>query len=112
MHEDTTRIYSCNILKEKSDWFAKINRKFDVIIANPPYISKKEYNNLPLCIRRFEPKIALTAGINGLDCFKKIIMEFHKYLKPNGIIFMEIGIFKRSKLNCFDTVFRSKYLYF
>jgi len=33
----------------------------------------------------------LTAGINGLDCFKKIIMEFHKYLKPNGIIFMEIG---------------------
>ena len=75
----------------KSDWFSEINNTFDIIIANPPYISENEYKSLPISIRRFEPKIALTAGINGLDCFKKIIMEFHKYLKPNGIIFMEIG---------------------
>ena len=75
----------------KSDWFSNINRAFDIIIANPPYISENEYSSLPIDIRRFEPKIALTAGIKGLDCFKKIIKEFHKYLKPNGIIFMEIG---------------------
>ena len=75
----------------KSDWFSEINNTFDIIIANPPYISENEYKSLPISIQRFEPKIALTAGINGLDCFKKIIMEFHKYLKPNGIIFMEIG---------------------
>ena len=75
----------------KSDWFSEINNTFDIIIANPPYISENEYKSLPISIRRFEPKIALTAGINGLDCFKKIIMEFHKYLKPNGIIFLEIG---------------------
>ena len=75
----------------KSDWFSKISRAFDIIIANPPYISENEYSSLPIDIRRFEPKIALTAGIKGLDCFKKIIKEFHKYLKPNGIILMEIG---------------------
>ena len=86
-----SRYYKTDITFIKSDWFSNINRAFDVIIANPPYISENEYKSLPISIRRFEPKIALTAGINGLDCFKKIIMEFHKYLKPNGIIFMEIG---------------------
>lgn len=74
-----------------SDWFAKINRTFDVIMANPPYVSDKEYYDLPLCIRRFEPKIALTAGAKGLNCFKKIISQFIKYLRPNGILFLEIG---------------------
>jgi len=81
----------------KSDWFSKINRKFDVITANPPYISEKEYNYLPLCIRRFEPKIALSAGSKGLDCFKKIINQFFKYLRPNGILLLEIG-FNQKKI--------------
>ena len=48
----------------KSDWFSEINNTFDIIIANPPYISENEYKSLPISIRRFEPKIALTAGIN------------------------------------------------
>jgi len=89
--EINSRYHKTPITFIKSDWFSEINNTFDIIIANPPYISENEYNNLPIGIQRFEPKIALTAGINGLDCFKKIIMEFHKYLKPNGIIFMEIG---------------------
>ena len=86
-----SRYHKTHITFIKSDWSSNINRTFDVIIANPPYISENEYSSLPIDIRRFEPKIALTAGIKGLDCFKKIIKEFHKYLKPNGIIFMEIG---------------------
>ncbi len=89
--EINSRYHKTPITFIKSDWFSEINYTFDIIIANPPYISENEYKSLPISIRRFEPKIALTAGINGLDCFKKIIMEFHKYLKPNGIIFMEIG---------------------
>ncbi len=86
-----SELYQTSINFIKSDWFAKINRKFDVIIANPPYISKKEYYNLPLCIRRFEPKIALFAGSEGLDCFKIIINQFFKYLRPKGMLFLEIG---------------------
>ena len=89
--EINSRYHKTPITFIKSDWFSEINNTFDIIIANPPYISENEYKSLPISIRRFEPKIALTAGINGLDCFKKILMEFHKYLKPNGIIFMEIG---------------------
>ena len=86
-----SKLYQTSITFIKSDWFAKIDRKFDVIIANPPYISKKEYNNLSLCIRRFEPKIALFAGSKGLDCFKIIINQFFKYLRPKGMLFIEIG---------------------
>ena len=89
--EINSRYYKTHITFIKSDWFSNINRTFDIIIANPPYISENEYKSLPIAIRRFEPKIALAAGFKGLDCFKKIIKEFNKYLKPNGKIFMEIG---------------------
>ena len=89
--EINSRHHKTDITFIKSDWFSNINRTFDVIIANPPYISENEYSSLPIAIRRFEPKIALTAGFKGLDCFNKIIKEFHKYLKPSGKIFMEIG---------------------
>ena len=89
--EINSRYHKTHITFIKSDWFSNINRTFDVIIANPPYISENEYSSLPIAIRRFEPKIALTAGFKGLDCFNKIIKEFHKYLKPSGKIFMEIG---------------------
>ena len=86
-----SNFYKTSITFIKSNWFAKIDRKFDVIIANPPYISKKEYNNLSLCIRRFEPKIALLAGSKGIDSFKVIINQFFKYLRPNGMLLLEIG---------------------
>ena len=68
-----SRYYKTDITFIKSDWFSNINMTFDVIIANPPYISENEYSSLPTAIRRFEPKIALTAGFNGLDCYNKII---------------------------------------
>ena len=90
-----SNFYKTTITFIKSDWFAKIDRKFDVIIANPPYISKKEYNNLSLCIRRFEPKIALLAGSKGLDSFRVIINQFFKYLRPNGMLLLEIGSNKK-----------------
>jgi release factor glutamine methyltransferase len=90
-----SNFYQTPITFIKSDWFTKIDRKFDVIIANPPYISKKDYNNLPLCIRRFEPKIALFAGSKGLDSFKVIINQFFKYLRPNGMLILEIGSTQR-----------------
>ena len=86
-----SNFYQTSITFIKSDWFTKIDRKFDVIIANPPYISKKEYKNLQQCIQRFEPKIALFAGSKGLDSFEIIINQFFKYLRPKGMLLLEIG---------------------
>ena len=75
-----------------SDWFANINRTFDMIISNPPYICTRDFLRLPLNIRRFEPRLALDAGEFGLDCIKQIAKKLNQYLNPAGTAILEIGI--------------------
>ena len=48
-----SRYHKTPITFIKSDWFSEINNTFDIIIANPPYISENEYKSLPISIRRF-----------------------------------------------------------
>lgn len=63
----------------------------DGIISNPPYLSQKEWENLPSEIRHFEPKTALLAGERGLDYYEKIIAQSPDFLKPGGFLALEIG---------------------
>ena len=67
------------------------NRIFDLILANPPYINSKDIRNLSLDIKRYEPKIALDGGKDGLDVIKKVIYKSFKILKHNGTLAIEIG---------------------
>ena len=71
-----------------SNWFSEINNQFDVIVSNPPYIC--EHYNLDKEVL-YDPKIALFAGQNGLDAYKKIVPNLGKYLKHDGIAILEIG---------------------
>jgi len=64
--------------------------KFDLIISNPPYISKKDYENLPEDVKK-EPFEALYGGINGLDFYIKIANRAKEFLKTNGKIILEVG---------------------
>ena len=68
-----------------------LNKKFDLVVSNPPYIAKREINRLANDIRRFEPKIALDGGNDGLDVIKKVIYKSKKILKLKGILALEIG---------------------
>lgn len=77
-----------------SDWFSEINCNFDLIISNPPYISKEEYETLQPEIRYFEPRIALTLEDDGLDSYCKIASEVSNYLNHNGRLIIEIGFGK------------------
>ena len=53
-------------------------KKFDLIVSNPPYIKRKDIKNLSDDIKKFEPKMALDGGNDGLDLIKKIIYKSKK----------------------------------
>ena len=65
--------------------------KFDLVIANPPYISSFEMKNLSDDIKRYEPRIALEGGKDGLDVIKKVIYKSTSILKKKGMLALEIG---------------------
>ena len=72
--------------------FDKIyNKKFDLIVSNPPYIMKKDIKNLSEDIKRYEPKVALDGGNDGLDVIKKVIYKSRSILKIKGMLALEIG---------------------
>lgn len=63
---------------------------YDVIISNPPYVSRKEMQGLPKEYQ-FEPTLALAAGEDGLDIVKKILSDAPQYLADPGLLFVEVG---------------------
>ena len=67
------------------------NKKFDLIVSNPPYIVKREINQLSEDIKKFEPQKALDGGHDGLDVIRKVIYKSKNILKLNGILALEIG---------------------
>ena len=65
--------------------------KYDLIISNPPYIKKLDFNNLKKDVVNFEPKIALDGGLEGLSCFRKIIKKSSELIKNRGKLILEIA---------------------
>ena len=63
--------------------------KIDLAIANPPYIPKDTYKKLSIEVKKFEPKIALLGGEDGLDHIKEIIINAPSYLKEKGYLLLE-----------------------
>ena len=67
------------------------HNKFDLIVSNPPYIKRKDIKNLNEDIKKFEPKLALDGGNDGLDVIKKVIYKSKSILKTKGMLALEIG---------------------
>ena len=67
------------------------SKKFDLIVSNPPYITRNEIKNLSDDIKKYEPRMALDGGNDGLDLIKKVIYKSKEILKINGTLALEIG---------------------
>ena len=74
-----------------SDLFEQVDRSYDVIVSNPPYIRTFVIEDLMEEVRLHEPRMALDGKEDGLYFYRKIIREAEGYLKPGGILAFEIG---------------------
>jgi len=86
--------------------------KFDLIVSNPPYIMRKDIKNLDEDIKKFEPKLALDGGNDGLDLIKKVIYKSKNILKTKGMLALEIGNeqFKKVSKILRSNKFKTRYL--
>ena len=73
--------------------------KFDLVVSNPPYIRSSDIKNLSEDVKRFEPKIALDGGKDGLDVIKKVIYKSKTILKRLGWLALEIGYGQHYKVS-------------
>jgi release factor glutamine methyltransferase len=86
--------------------------KFDLIVSNPPYIKKKDIKNLEDDVKRFEPKLALDGGNDGLDVIRKVIYKSRSILKFKGMLALEIGNEQYKKVSKIlsNNKFKTRYL--
>lgn len=75
----------------KSDWFSGFSGTFDMIISNPPYIPENQISTLATEVKKYDPLRALSGGKDGLQFYRKLAEESRLFLKPHGMIAVEIG---------------------
>jgi len=84
--------YQDNLLKSPDE-------SFNAVISNPPYISSKEWLELPNSVKVYEPRIALEAGSKGTEFYEILIPEASRTLKNKGLLFLEIGYKQADKIS-------------
>ncbi|MEI8300425.1 MAG: peptide chain release factor N(5)-glutamine methyltransferase [Chlamydiota bacterium] len=78
--------------------------KADLIVCNPPYIAEEDFEGLEKSVKDFEPKLALTAKMKGLEFFKKLSCHLHRYVNAGALVALEIGFNqKESVIEMFST---------
>ena len=75
----------------QSDWFSNVQGQFDLIVANPPYLSAAEMLGVAPELRDHEPPLALTDNADGLSAYRTIIRQAQQFLLKNGRLIVEIG---------------------
>lgn len=94
-----------------SDWAAALAGRFDVVVANPPYVARDELDGLAPEVRAHDPRLALDGGTDGLDGHRALAGQLGRLLAPGGFAAIECGagqaaaagaIFRRAELRLVD----------
>jgi len=103
--KENARLHSARINFIKSDLFSKLEYKeYGIIVSNPPYIAESQIEKLQPELQ-FEPKMALNGGRDGLDFYRRIILNSGDYLRKGGLLIMEIGYNQKYNLEkMFDSL--------
>ena len=88
---ENAKVQNFQIFFKKSDCFAEISEKYDIIVSNPPYISREDESEVGLNVLHSEPHLALFADEDGLAIYRRIAEDAKEYLKDGGKIYLEIG---------------------
>ena len=88
---ENAKLNNVDVTFIESDLFNNIEGKFDIIVSNPPYIPSEDIEELSIEVRDYEPIGALDGKSDGLYFYRKIVEEVRSYIKPDGILFFEIG---------------------
>lgn len=83
------------------DLFPRANESFEMIVANPPYLSRLDLQQAPRNVRLFEPHEALLAGADGTEVLSRIIAGAPRRLAPGGRLLLEIGQGQRRRVSRF-----------
>lgn len=75
----------------QGNWLAPVEGRFELIVANPPYIPAGDIAQLAPDVRDFDPRGALDGGADGLDAYRRIAAEAGDHLAPGGRVMVEIG---------------------
>jgi ribosomal protein L3 glutamine methyltransferase len=84
------RMHKARVRLVRSDLFAKLEGRYDLILSNPPYVTTAAMRELPPEYRH-EPGLALGAGRDGLDFVRRILAEADDRLNPGGLLACEVG---------------------
>ncbi|MDO4177815.1 MAG: peptide chain release factor N(5)-glutamine methyltransferase [Phascolarctobacterium sp.] len=94
----------------RSDLFSKLplDKKFDIIVSNPPYIPEADMAGLDEDVKK-EPVTALLGGEDGLDFYRRIIAEASTHMETNGLLAFEVGINEAKQVAqlCLDAGFKA-----
>lgn len=71
--------------------FIQTGQTFDIIVSNPPYIPESDRPTLAVHVREHEPELALFAGADGLDCYRKLTEQIRQVAKPRALVAFEVG---------------------
>ena len=95
--KQNAKLLGVNVITKKGDMLDNIYEKFDVIVSNPPYIALDE--EIEEIVKNNEPHLALYAGVDGLDCYRKILKNVSKNINKKFLIAFEIGYMQAKQIS-------------